>query len=393
MGTDLETIEGRITSMLSQLQSECGILQRMVYKNKNQHRRCSYFQRLLKVRRDLMLLQSANLEELVTSCFLVIKGDRPKQKVHLLESLKRRKCNDEKLNFLERLLGAARLLAEMVEPILKAATEVSVLFARSFFMGFSLTIMALLARLRVLVQQILLDVVSLFNTVSSLSRKKQSIKITHEGIEVFREFYPVCDDFVTLECVWKLDKFILLERKHKKENESQYDDSGGNLSVQASGVNYDSIESFLGDDQLVSERVEAHAAAKEDPSHVRDMNADLLTGLSQFDDGKETVSSEGEGENRGTTEASFSESSPEAGLHALSRSSTINKLHSGSKKVAFVSIKNPTSAPQSVQSISVLPTNVKGFHSMGNENDQTKDDMGNSLASLLANANPKDSLF
>ncbi|KAJ1441380.1 Aspartic peptidase domain superfamily [Sesbania bispinosa] len=655
MGTDLETIEGRITSMLSQLQSECGILQRMVYKNKNQHRRCSYFQRLLKVRRDLRLLQSENLEELVTSCFLVIKGDRPKKKVHLLES------------------------------------EVSVLFAQSFFMGFSLTIMALLARLRVLVQQILLDVVSLFNTVSSLSRKKQSIKITHEGIEVFREFYPVSDDFVTLECVWKLDKFILLERKHKKENESQNDDSGGNLSVQASGVNYDSIESFLGgermetrtqarmegmdqrlaevettlsdlaaavtvvtqgqqrldqemteqaefrkyiaglvrrlekippegeerespmtevmrsragtsgdnskrgaasetpkqpvsgargvrhlttqeweerrkkglcfrcgmpynplhkcadpkvrvvllgedemtneegevlvaeemnpeieddseegecrmleyldmdelfqtqenrgelssmkvegqvggipililldsgtthnfispklgvcqklkvdiggygclidayvldiggldlilgvawlrtlgdvianwekmtmsfqvsgqnftlegavkpnqvvsslhsiihnpyfgsiqpdrkkgncevrDDQLVSERVEAHAAAKEDPFHVKDMNTDLLTGLSQSDDGKETVSSEGEGENRGTTKASFSESSPEAGLHALSWSSTINKLHSGSK-VAFVSIKNPTSAPQSVQSISVLPTYV-----------------------------------
>ncbi|XP_057445334.1 uncharacterized protein LOC130737543 isoform X7 [Lotus japonicus] len=184
MGTEFETIEGRITSMLSQLQSECGILHRMVYKNKNQHRRCGYFQRLLKVRRDMRLLQSANLEELVTSCFLVIKGERPKQKVHLLESLKRRKCYGEKHNFLERLLGAARLLSEMAEPILKAATEISVLFARSFFMGFSVTVMALLARLRVLVQQILLDVVSLFNMVSSLSRKKQSIKISHERVEM-----------------------------------------------------------------------------------------------------------------------------------------------------------------------------------------------------------------
>ncbi|XP_057445333.1 uncharacterized protein LOC130737543 isoform X6 [Lotus japonicus] len=184
MGTEFETIEGRITSMLSQLQSECGILHRMVYKNKNQHRRCGYFQRLLKVRRDMRLLQSANLEELVTSCFLVIKGERPKQKVHLLESLKRRKCYGEKHNFLERLLGAARLLSEMAEPILKAATEISVLFARSFFMGFSVTVMALLARLRVLVQQILLDVVSLFNMVSSLSRKKQSIKISHERVEI-----------------------------------------------------------------------------------------------------------------------------------------------------------------------------------------------------------------
>nr|KYP60864.1 hypothetical protein KK1_023278 [Cajanus cajan] len=271
MGTEFETIEARLTSMLAQLQSEGGILYRMVYKNKNQHRRCSYFQRLLKVRRDLRLLQLANLEELVTSCFHVIKGDRPKQKVHLLESLKRRKCDGEKHNFMERLLGAARLLAEMVEPILKAASypsailvssdlyfnafffslisydgEISVLFAQSFFMGFSLTIMALLARLRVLVQQILLDVVSLFNMVSPLSITKQSIKINHNGIEVFRDFYPVSDDFVTLECVWKSDKFILLETKHKKKNESQVEDSGGNVTIQTSDVNYTSIESLLG---------------------------------------------------------------------------------------------------------------------------------------------------
>ncbi|KAK7270646.1 hypothetical protein RJT34_25956 [Clitoria ternatea] len=50
-------------------------------------------------------------------------------------------------------------------------------------MGFSLTVMALLARLQVLVQQVLLYVVSLFNMVSSISIKKQSIKVTHKGIE------------------------------------------------------------------------------------------------------------------------------------------------------------------------------------------------------------------
>ncbi|RZB99803.1 hypothetical protein D0Y65_022277 [Glycine soja] len=122
MDTEFKTIEASIMSMLGQLQSEGGILQRMVYKNKNQHRRGSYFQRLLKVRRDLRLLQLANLEELVTSCLLVIKEDRPKQKLHLLESLKRRKCHNEKHNFMERLLGVAHLLVEMVEPILKAAS-------------------------------------------------------------------------------------------------------------------------------------------------------------------------------------------------------------------------------------------------------------------------------
>ena len=49
MSSEIETVEGRLTSLLGQLQAECGILDRMVYKNKNQHRRCSYFQYLLKV--------------------------------------------------------------------------------------------------------------------------------------------------------------------------------------------------------------------------------------------------------------------------------------------------------------------------------------------------------
>ena len=65
-------------------------------------------------------------------------------------------------------------------------------------------------------------------------------------MQVFRDFYPVSDDFVTLECVWKSDKFILLERKHKRVNESQAVDSGGIVFVQTSNVNYNCIVSFLG---------------------------------------------------------------------------------------------------------------------------------------------------
>ncbi|XLS82387.1 hypothetical protein HN51_048218 [Arachis hypogaea] len=81
-----------------------------------------------KVSRDIKLLQSTNLEELVSSCLLVIEGDRSKQKVHLfreffismyrwfseaIKVLKRKKCDNGKYNFIERLLGAARLLAEI----------------------------------------------------------------------------------------------------------------------------------------------------------------------------------------------------------------------------------------------------------------------------------------
>ncbi|XP_061996419.1 uncharacterized protein LOC133714333 isoform X4 [Rosa rugosa] len=241
MDSEAEVLEEKLTSLFGQLRAECAILERVVYKNKNQHRRSSYFQYLMKVRRDLRLLQSTKLEGIMGCCFQSITGKRPKQKVHLLESLKRRKCESGKYNFMERLLGAARLLSQMVEPMLKAAIQISALLARSFFMGFSLTILALLARLRVLVQQILLDVVSVFNMVSSLSQKKQSVKI-NQGVEVFREFYPTQEDFITLECVWKSDKFDLLERTQKSQIASPRVD----LSLGTSSVLYRSIESSLG---------------------------------------------------------------------------------------------------------------------------------------------------
>ncbi|XP_038691533.1 uncharacterized protein LOC119989866 [Tripterygium wilfordii] len=244
-----ENLEEKFRSLSVQLRTECAIFERIVYKNKNQHRRSSYFQYLLKVRRDLRLLQSVKLEEILCSYFQVITGKKPKQKVRLLESLKRRKCDGGKHNFMERLLGAARLLSEMVEPMLRAATEISILLARSFFMGFSLMVLALLARLRVLVQQMLHDVVLVFNTVSSLSQKKQSVKIAEEGVEVFREYYPTNVEFPTLECVWKTDKFVLVERMLKSDHEMQVADHGNDLS-RTSAVKYRSIESFLGGDDL-----------------------------------------------------------------------------------------------------------------------------------------------
>ncbi|XP_059662511.1 uncharacterized protein LOC132308442 isoform X2 [Cornus florida] len=252
MTSQIEIVEERLKSFLGQLKTECGILDRIVYKNKNQHRRCLYFQYLLKVRRNLKLLQSASLEEILSSSFQVLSGKKPKQKVNLLESIKRRKCNGRKHNFMERLLGAARILSQMVEPILKAATEISTLLARSFFMGFSTTILALLARLRVLVQQILLDVVLVFNDVSSVSQKEQSVKITQEGFEVFREYYPTNEEVVTLECVWQIDKYVLLERVSKNESKNQDKDLGDGVSQGTSAIRYQSIETLLGVQKLES---------------------------------------------------------------------------------------------------------------------------------------------
>ncbi|KAL0815272.1 hypothetical protein Bca101_071716 [Brassica carinata] len=89
----------------------------MVYKNKNQHRRCSYFHYLLKMRRDLRLLRTANMEEILRSCFHVILISRKgtKQKLHVLESLKLNKSDTGKPNILNRLRGALHLLSQMTK--------------------------------------------------------------------------------------------------------------------------------------------------------------------------------------------------------------------------------------------------------------------------------------
>ncbi|XP_044472887.1 uncharacterized protein LOC123201441 isoform X2 [Mangifera indica] len=377
----IESLEEKLKTLLAQLQAEFGVFERLVYKNKNQHRRSSYFQYLLKVRRDLRLLQSTKLEELLSCCFQVITGKRPKQKVHLLESLKRRKCDGGKYNFMERLLGAARLLSQMVEPMLKAATEISTLLARSFFMSFSLTILALLARLRVLVQQILLDIVSVFNAVSLLSQKKQSVKIAQEGIEVYREFYPANQEYITLESVWSTDKFILLEKSNKSNVNSQEGDSGSKIPVGDSAVPYQSLEAFLGD----SEKVNNNRAAAEQPTTNIDENKiNLLASLS--DDGKPVDSTLKLGENSGTSETPCHELTSEGGLLVVSHSSPSSNpstVKSGTKKVAFVSVSVKRPAPSTSTS---LDQNIK-------EIEKKSDEPEDKFYNLLTGGNFKDSLF
>ncbi|KAF5727971.1 hypothetical protein HS088_TW21G00111 [Tripterygium wilfordii] len=384
--SEAENLEEKLRSLSVQLQTECAIFERIVYKNKNQHRRSSYFQYLLKVRRDLRLLQSLKLEEILRSCFHVITGKKPKQKVHLLESLKWRKCDGGKHNFMERLLGAERLLSEMVEPMLRAATEISILLARSFFMGFSLMVLALLARLRVLVQQMLHDVVLVFNTVSSLSQKKQSVKIAEEGVEVFREYYPTNVEFPTLDCVWKTDKFVLVERMSKSDHERQDAALGDDLS-RTSTVKYSSIESFLGDEDPGFEVVAADDASEgpESPCAVKEDRINLLASPSN-ENVKTPQVEDGEEMREGSDSARIpnSKAPAEGGLLAPSSSSQSSfslKRKSDSNKVAFISVKRPASSSSNVTDI-----NLKGA-------EEDTNDKKDSFFDLLTGGSLKDSLF
>ncbi|CAK9321856.1 unnamed protein product [Citrullus colocynthis] len=339
--TDADNLQEKLASMLDQLHLESGILQKMIYKNKNQHRRSSYFRYLLQVRRDLRLLQAAKLEELISSCFQVIDGKKPKQKIHSLESLKRRKCEVGKYNFMERLLGTARLLSQMVEPVFKAATEISILLARTFFTGFCFVILALLARIRVLVQQILLDVVSIFNKVSSISKKKQVVTINQDGIQVFREFYPTNDEFVLLECVWEEDKFILQEKKQEVETKNQDEHIGPNVSLAASAVRYQKLQSFLEDDE--SEQADANQSNEKGLDLMKMSKNDQLASPSgRVSDTSIKDNTETKDGSISPAETSSKTFLPKEGSSLVYPSpSMVGAKKLNSKRPAFVSVQHP----------------------------------------------------
>ncbi|XP_057851343.2 uncharacterized protein LOC131061591 isoform X1 [Cryptomeria japonica] len=209
--------QARLKEQLQHLRRESEMFERVMYKSKNQHRRCLYYISLSKVRRDLKLFHLANLKIILKKHFPIIRGNTPTQAISLLESLKAGKKATEGVDFQKGLLGVARLLAQMTEPIIEAGLRISTLLGQSFFMPFALTMLSCLARLRVLVQQILLDVVWVFNMSASMSQAQQSSRLTKEGPAVFRDYFPPNKQLVTLECQWDEVKFCLIEKLVESE--------------------------------------------------------------------------------------------------------------------------------------------------------------------------------
>lgn len=53
------------------------------------------------------------------------------------------------------------------------------------------------------------------------------------------------EQFISLECIWQTDKYVLVEKMNGSESKSQEDD-GEDVSQGTSAVQYQSIEVLLG---------------------------------------------------------------------------------------------------------------------------------------------------
>ncbi|EMS52299.1 hypothetical protein TRIUR3_16763 [Triticum urartu] len=212
--------EHRMRAALRHLQAEAGVLERLVYKHRNQHRGAAYFQYLLKVRRDEKLLLGANLMEVISAVFPVITCRKPANTILVPNRQGKRKPGANHCQY-KRLLGVARLLSQLAEPVMKGAVYPFLCFV--VFLANKTRNFAYNADPLILCLQMLLDVVSVYNKVTDLTDKKQSVKISIG--KAFREYYPSSNNPSTiLECVWVKDKFVLHEKTKASSQKTQGED-------------------------------------------------------------------------------------------------------------------------------------------------------------------------
>ena len=203
MEEEVRSTQSRLMEIFTQVWDENATFQRIMYKNQNQHRRTLYFRRLLQVRRDLLLLHSFGLKyvfETLPHCVSFSKQKALPSKA-LLGSLGQGLKSKEQLilTVQRRLLGTVRLLQLMSDPILSASSVMEGLLSQAFFMPFALTVLAMLARFRVLLIQALYEMVSAFNLVSAFMQKME-IASVRTDVPLF------------IECSWDGVKLAFFEK-------------------------------------------------------------------------------------------------------------------------------------------------------------------------------------
>ncbi|KAK6154414.1 hypothetical protein DH2020_008662 [Rehmannia glutinosa] len=330
MASEMETIEQRLKSFMGQLQTECGILERLVYKHKNQHRRCSYFQYILKV------CSPVNAYVYMDACVCI--G---------IECVGVKYC----LSFW--WIGEKGFEASEIS---KLGGYIGFLFpcyqweqAKTKSSAFGKT---------------LLDAVLLYNTVSSLCQREQTVKLNQEGFEVFREYYPTREeDSVLLECIWQTDKYVLHERECRSEANNEEKDVPVDVPLSASKIQYENIEVLLGVDEsgnAVAERGPADPTKVEENGGNNDEKL-IQKALDTAGNSSANIVSVEDVLTSSSVEMISETNDKKSVEDASSKSALLYPVKiEKKKKVAFVSVKPP--APSTTNDVSV---DLKGTEKNG----------------------------
>ncbi|KAL4437263.1 hypothetical protein ABPG75_004402 [Micractinium tetrahymenae] len=155
---------------------EAQLLEKLLYKNANQHRGAQHFQRLQEVRRLLSLLRSQQLDRRVGALHEALaaaqqRGSLPRGSVLMAYGGDQRRVpSHQAASGVLRILGTACQLIEQLAPaVQRASLQLLAQLAHSFFMPLCLTALAALARIQVLAGQLLLDVVRAYNALAEVA--------------------------------------------------------------------------------------------------------------------------------------------------------------------------------------------------------------------------------
>ncbi|KAL6771914.1 hypothetical protein ACKKBG_A28270 [Auxenochlorella protothecoides x Auxenochlorella symbiontica] len=158
------------------LDMETMVLDRLLYRNKHQHRHAKYFQQLREVRRGLRSLASLQLDAALRALHDALQAGAsrhalPTISMHLSLGHEQRllPSHQAAVSVLQRLLAAARLVPRLLGALQRAARQLAAQLALTFFVPLCLTCLSLLGRIWVLCSQLLLDVVGVYGTVMELA--------------------------------------------------------------------------------------------------------------------------------------------------------------------------------------------------------------------------------
>ncbi|KAI9357640.1 hypothetical protein DFJ73DRAFT_820537 [Zopfochytrium polystomum] len=149
---------------LSQYWAEKPLLDKMVYRNKNQHRAATYFRKIVMVKRLLLRLQELNLPAVLAE--LLGHMNVPFKKMRA----ERRKANPASLptkfalsKSMMCVTGAFALLTKLDSALVETYVSCRSTARETFFMTFCLTIMGACARLHLLGKKMLLQLRELYS--------------------------------------------------------------------------------------------------------------------------------------------------------------------------------------------------------------------------------------